>query len=376
MKISKSLFLAFAGLGLFACSNEDVADNGGVQGEAIVNVKISTDESRSLANSTTGTGVKQVEIQTLTLSLSASVGSKSVTFPIRTVEDAKEAGLEGEAYDELSDVYFSKLPLAQANEYHFTGVYQPTSLSVSVNGGKSANYQLTEVYNTGLAAKMFDEVTIGADMYDAATKTYTVVLEPEHRTALLEFSEIKHVDEDQSLCWFKTIKFDGLFLNNVQKTENDENSYLTNVSNWEEAKVGAPTFDVAEGNMQFHQLGAIWPAEDGKCYAYNVFPSSGNNMPVLTLCFSNISLQDYAGEWVGEKDENGYFGYATVNKYVDQNGAEITEFAPGYVYRFTGLSVPDKAIGSTIEGGGSSIVVASVVVLPWTIVDGTVEWNE
>ena len=29
MKISKSLFLAFAGLGLFACSNEDVTTENG-----------------------------------------------------------------------------------------------------------------------------------------------------------------------------------------------------------------------------------------------------------------------------------------------------------------------------------------------------------
>ena len=40
MKISKSLFLAFAGLGLFACSNEDVTENGGIQGVADVTVKI------------------------------------------------------------------------------------------------------------------------------------------------------------------------------------------------------------------------------------------------------------------------------------------------------------------------------------------------
>lgn len=40
MKISKSLFLAFAGLGLFACSNEDVTENGGIEGVKNVVVKI------------------------------------------------------------------------------------------------------------------------------------------------------------------------------------------------------------------------------------------------------------------------------------------------------------------------------------------------
>ena len=42
MKISKSLFLAFAGLGLFACSNEDVTENGGIQGGATGMVQINT----------------------------------------------------------------------------------------------------------------------------------------------------------------------------------------------------------------------------------------------------------------------------------------------------------------------------------------------
>ncbi len=40
MKLTKSLFLAFAGLGLFACSNEEVTDNGGVQGGADVTVTV------------------------------------------------------------------------------------------------------------------------------------------------------------------------------------------------------------------------------------------------------------------------------------------------------------------------------------------------
>lgn len=38
MKLSKSLFLAFAGLGLFACSNEDVTDNQFPEGLGAVTV--------------------------------------------------------------------------------------------------------------------------------------------------------------------------------------------------------------------------------------------------------------------------------------------------------------------------------------------------
>lgn len=41
MKFSKSLFLAFAGLGLFACSNEEVVtESGNMDGNGVVEVKI------------------------------------------------------------------------------------------------------------------------------------------------------------------------------------------------------------------------------------------------------------------------------------------------------------------------------------------------
>lgn len=40
MKISKSLFLAFAGLGLFACSNEEFNENQPLEGVGAVSIKI------------------------------------------------------------------------------------------------------------------------------------------------------------------------------------------------------------------------------------------------------------------------------------------------------------------------------------------------
>ena len=58
MKISKSLFLAFAGLGLFACSNEDVTENGSTyDGETTVNVKLNLPKLVSNA-SRSGSGMQ------------------------------------------------------------------------------------------------------------------------------------------------------------------------------------------------------------------------------------------------------------------------------------------------------------------------------
>ena len=87
MKLTKSLFLAFAGLGLFACSNEEVTDNGGVQGGADVTVTVNPQGlSRSRAidpsNPVNGAnGDKQdVDINSIVVKLTAGVGSAEQKF--------------------------------------------------------------------------------------------------------------------------------------------------------------------------------------------------------------------------------------------------------------------------------------------------------
>ena len=132
MKLSKSLFLAFAGLGLFACSNEDV-ENGGIQGDASVRVHISTDALASRVGELT-LETEDVEIQEITLTLTASVGGKEAG-PFTSIEEA--------------------------NEYVFTGVRGPQKLAVSINDGKAT--MTLDAVQTGLAAPMFAEENITAE---------------------------------------------------------------------------------------------------------------------------------------------------------------------------------------------------------------------
>ena len=87
MKISKSLFLAFAGLGLFACSNEDVTENG-VQGGADVTVTVNPQGlsrgSRAIDPSNPINGVngdeQDVDINSIVVKLTAGVGSNEQKF--------------------------------------------------------------------------------------------------------------------------------------------------------------------------------------------------------------------------------------------------------------------------------------------------------
>lgn len=79
MKLTKSLFLAFAGLGLFACSNEDVTDNGGVQGNATVTVTINDVISRMVTDPTTGTDNTAFPVEITSATLTLDAGSGQVT---------------------------------------------------------------------------------------------------------------------------------------------------------------------------------------------------------------------------------------------------------------------------------------------------------
>lgn len=79
MRLTNSLLWAFAGLGLFACSSEEVVPGGGnMDGNGVVEVKIvaPNDFTRSLENATTGDNNSNVKVKgTLTIKLTATEGS-------------------------------------------------------------------------------------------------------------------------------------------------------------------------------------------------------------------------------------------------------------------------------------------------------------
>lgn len=375
---TKSLLLAFAGLGLFACTNEDV-NQGGIEGDATVTVSVNTaiSQSRSISPSDPINGTQgnqlPVDIESISVKLTAVQGSKTQEF---------------ESIDELNN-----------GTVTFTGVRNPSKIEVSINGGKAEDWTLASIYSegkTGLKAAMYGSAE-GNEFKETKVNgqtVYEVTVTPRHETALLEFSDISHKDDGEA-CIFNKINFEGLFLNHIKLKEGkdefmDATSFLDAKSN----VMFAPTFsEIASESQNFLTPSAVWP-ESGKVYSYTILPESSVNLPILTLCFKDIETKpNYV--W-GNKD--GY-GYATVKQYRLINSDNLTEeqleaigaesltgpsdnqvrviksFTAGYVYKFTGLTVADENIGTTIEGGEDASLVVNVEVLPWTIVEGTVDWN-
>lgn len=366
---TKSLLLAFAGLGLFACSNEDL-NEGGVQGDATVTVRINEAISRALETPTTGDNNTKfpVTINTATLTLKASKG-----------------GVENQNIkDQLtgSDV--------QSGEITFTQVRNPQELTLKINDGVASGLKLKDVCATGLAEPLYAVSTkFNQDSKDA-TK-YTVTLTPEHRLARLQFSGINFKTEGSS---YTSLKLDGIYLNDVLKTEggedkavaNDKGAWNTVSTTW---TTDAPVFDaigkyVIGGTPEQQEQGP-WPKKVGEgpeaksqCYAYNIFPvAEGTALPKLTVCFSEAVQPNVMNA--------GKERYARVATYKVEGATEglegiapdgtIEEFKAGYIYNITNLMIEDKDLGPTPEGGEDITLVATVTVNPWTLVNGSVVWQ-
>lgn len=377
MKLTKSLFLAFAGLGLFACSNEDVADNGGIQGEANVVVRISTNSSR-VASDLSENAALAVQ-GTATVYLETALGR--LAEPITLNGTDQTVSFEG--VRSPGHIWVS------VNEYNTDGASRLPAISLVTANSTNAGLKAPMFADGGNVSENSEQWT-----YDSDSKTYTGTLAPQHQIARLEFAGIKHTQSGDAGCIFESITFDGLFLNGIKLDTQASSS--TSFTNW--AAVTAteqttmPCFDKIEGGADFlaHGTSAVtYPKKEvGECYAYNIV---GGDCPVLTLCFSNISLIDKNSFW-----PTGKLGYATVSKYKakgsDIRGAadkfgvtaesieddtyyEITKFPAGYIYQVTSLPIEDKNIGTTIDGEPVNVE-ATVQIVDWKLVNGQVEWTE
>lgn len=357
MKLTKSLFLAFAGLGLFACSNEDVTDNGGVQGNATVTVTINDVISRMVTDPTTGTDNTKFPVEITSATLTLDAGSGQVTKDL--VEDNLITNEDGSL--KKATVVFDE-------------VRNPQKLTLVINGGVEktleSGLELKNVVATGLAEPLWDST----DQFTATSETeYTATLAPDHRLARLQFSGINHVDADHD-CIYTSLDIDGVFLDGALKTEWQEETYAigstapenvwSTVSSWD-----AKIFDAVEANKGF-LTGTTFP-EGSKCYAYNVFPAEGADMPKLVVCFSNAAVESNVGLPPNTKP----YRFAKVGKYKLTNEQEITEFKAGYIYNITGLTIDDEDLGLTPEGGKDITLTATVTVTPWTLINGTVDWQ-
>lgn len=381
MKISKSLFLAFAGLGLFACSNEDVNEGGVINGPADVSVKIDLPELAGIGRS-------------------VSAPSSDVNVSVNYLKVALEAE-KGSAVKEFTAEDLASGDWSFDNAIVFNAVESPTKITVeinTVNGEEPVKFETLEdlqsisIANTRMLGK--------TETFTAVpnSNTYTATVEMEHTMARLEFGGIVHATHAEGIeCEFASGNLSGAYLNNVYMSP-----AVTSTDNrtvWSESEITnadfftstCPVADAIEGTNFLPAGTASYPAE-GKVYAYNIYPVKQNkaeSLPKFSLYFTNVTANPNTDNvWSSDK------AYAIVGKYqipessdetvvkdlcgegaVASNGYyNVINFPAGYVYKVTDLKVADRDIHPDPLGEGVDLV-AVIKVTPWNIVNGHVEWQ-
>lgn len=359
MRLTNSLFWAFAGLGLFACSSEEVVPGGGnMDGNGVVEVKIvaPNDFTRSLENATTGDNNSNVKVKgTLTIKLTATEGS-----------DEEVVQLDG-----------SGTPI----NVKFWGVKNPQKIEAYVNDGEKVT-DVTSIVNASApnmqakpeAIPAYGETSeiklSGETAEDADGKTYEMykaTVAMKIPVARLEISGIKHVThpvEGEDVCKYASLTIDGIYLDKVLATKG-----ATSVTDYcypAAGNIAAPIlWDAISGENNFLKEGAEWPAVEtpAKAYAYNFYPSAGEQ-PLVKIYFANATSIDSDNPVAQPR-------YAMIKTY---NGDPNFKFEAGRIYRIKNVTLLDKNIIGDEEGNTTYGVDVTVEEAQWTVTDLDAEW--
>lgn len=339
MKLSKSLFLAFAGLGLFACSNEEVVDNGN-KGNA--NVAVTINQSMLGSRSVEGPVADGALVDVKKMVVTLTAGGRTITQNVTPVEDQ-------ESY-----------------QVKFENVGEPTGLAVSVNDGASALTLTEAIIKSNAAAPLYGTVGTESFITEDEGQTYTVAITPAFQVSRLEITSIKHdkAGEDPAFpCGYESMKLQGVYLNKVDKAnpagEAGQFSFKGEDAWTTVQGCGTPIFDKF---LDEDIVDKTYPT-DGKVIAYNFFPQTKAPELVLVLKVK----ENRAAE---EKTM-----YAKVTGYKVQGTDDpITKFEAGKVYKMN-LVVPDGALTPDPEQPKDKNVTATVTILQWDAVNTDVTWN-
>lgn len=382
MKFSKSLLWAFAGLGLFACSNEEVVDN---------------------TQLPDGVGAVTINIQSPAMSRAIEDGTSKTTVPVKgdiTITLAAETG--------AGEINLSAEQLGKQSSVTFWNVKNPTGITVTMNGGKNSYasdaptafsgdpaavpaYGYTKSFTlTGNTASPGDkggtDYETGDEPGDANNtyQLYTATVQLAIPVARLEVSGIQHITDTHATgdCAYKTLKIAGVYLDNVYAT----GAGVTYASGAFPCATGAPTdysYDGTHGTgtaailkdaatvTDFLTANQTWPETDGKAYAYYFYGADGaDKLPKFKIYFSESESQDATSPLPAPR-------YAMITSYKqtsENGGGQITKFEPGHIYRITSAKLTDENIIG--DEGGNTLYGVEVTVeeAEWKVETIDAEW--
>lgn len=401
MKLKSLIMFSAAALAFAACSNDnEVISTQPTEGTTTVSVKLNMPEIINNMGTRMGTGIAAAAETPGTTGDTTPVEVKSATVVLNSIS-------ADEPTSQIITLNADDMDVMTEDGITFTNVIAPRSIEVYVNCGENDEALKTDLSidaanKCGLAVPLYKEVTTAdtnvaddgcAFVWNAEEEQYDVTVTLKPRYARMEVSKISH-DTNHESCIFTAANFKGLFLNNVLTKEvGSETASVMTADAWDLLPridyYESPTWSKAEGVYAGTGAQAQWPAEEGYCYPYSVFEGVP---PTLVFCVDNATLADnyIINGWGGTASD---YLYAVVSTYklatpltgeenaalrekygVADDGETISVFKKGNIYQITDIAIPDKAWNPTPTPPIAYTVVATVKVLPWTIVEGTVEW--
>lgn len=375
---TKSLLLAFAGLGLFACTNEDVTKEQFPDGNGVVAVKIVTPE-------------------TITRAMPTDLPDGTARGPVKVVGDitVELVAEEGGAKHVLNANEIQN----GATTVKFWNVKKPSKVKVYMNGApEDGSYNNVEILDLQVApasiaayGEAVPTLTPNSESPEADTEVvknegnkpedankkyqmYTANVTMKIPVARLEISGIRHNQPASgSSCEYKTLTIDGIYLDNIKPTGNGT------IDDYKFKGDGAGTGDdailsyaIPNGDKNFMEFDNVWPSGN-KVYAFNFYPGGSEaENPQLKIYFATAVAADGAEPKSSPR-------YAMITKYVAAGGNAESEgivLEAGKVYRITNAVLDDKNIIG--DEGGNTLYGVTVTVeeASWTVETINGIWKE
>lgn len=388
MKTTKSLFIALASLSLFACSQEEIINNGqvAVEGNAALTLKINTESlSRAVGAATTDYKIKVTDKLVVRFLGSGVSETREVAFSDKiTMYDVPEGttgivivGNNKQTGNSYDDSFISTSAVESAKNAGGVTVYG-SDLDLTANG---------TITN--------DESNLVYAKYEAA-----ITLKPV--TSRLEVGGITFKEADGTKLNVLTVTdafINGAYMNgsfekglSAEKVTPSNPKYLT-AQNIDADFSTYPLKDTfSDNNVLYDAIGdtevASFPS-NSNVIGYNFFVDNWGaaygdgagtaqgadtgqsedakraNLPKFTLKMNAAYTDGFTGPSPL---------YAVITKYKDNGGKEIKSFLPGKLYKIAGIELPEEALTPDPNGNQTIAVEATVTVQDWVPEVTTGEW--
>lgn len=380
MKITRTLLGALAGLTLFACSNDDFGTAGnGTNEPADVLIKLNLPNvgagTRTVAEDFTeanpATGITTlVEISYIKITLKAQEADEPLT-------------VEGAPTDVFN--------VTGENARRFANVINPESVTVEINTKTGEGFTTTVSQATieDLNKIAIEDTPMYGESteFTMGTECLETTVNMQHTMARLEFSGLKHNPEDEE---YSAGALAAVFLNTLQlQKDGNVTTYHTTEELETAVGEGASWYDEVNANTFFTEEEPTSYPTDGGCYAYNIYPAVGGQLPIFTLRFDDLVASE------GSKEVGTLYAGVSTYRIANTLSADIVadlcgelpeaagegyylvkNFPAGYIYQVRDLEpVGDGSIKYPDPDLGGFCLVATINVIPWTIVEGSVTWK-